>query len=204
MVVLRCGINWLYITVLIVFLWLCSTGAATARIYRYVDLSGATHYTDNALKVPVDQRPPLEETSLKVEEQTVASNQPVSSVDKAAQEALAKKDALEKQKTRMDTRFEQLNRNKQKLDAEFDAINRERQQLEKERVVKHSRRTYRIYNQKIKNLDARIKAYNARRQAFDRQAEAYNAKMRLFDEHRKRLNDEIEAFNQAKATAVSP
>lgn len=193
------GIKGLCTAVLIGFIGLFWSGQAAARIYRYVDVGGVVHYTDNALEVPAALRPPLEEASLPVEGKTVAHTLPAALKDHVAQNTLHKKEALEKQKANMDTRLEQLKRGKAKLDAEFAAISQEQQQLEKERVVKHSKRVYRIYNQKVKQLDVRIKDYNARRSAFNKRVEAYNARMRQFDEKRQTLNDEIQAFNQGQA-----
>ncbi len=189
--------------------WLCTTDPASARIYRYVDNSGVTHYTDDALKVPEDQRPPLDDPVPQPAIKKKADSQASSAEgevlqEKAEQTVLAKKAEIQKQQARLDLRFEQLSRQKKQLDAEFEAIGREKAQLEKERVVKHSSRTYRIFNQKVKKLDERIQVYNKRRAAYERQAARYNQAVRQLEEQRNRLNGEIESFNQAKAMDVKP
>jgi len=166
-----------------------------ARVYKYVDSSGAVHYTDNALEVPENQRPALEELS--------SQNTAVVKTKKKIPENVSEKETTVTNRANRqmtEKRFELLNRQKKALDAEYEAITHEQKRLENNKPAKRAKRKAVLtYNREVERLNTRIKAYEVEREKFARQIKAYNDRMHQFNEKRKALDSEIQAYNQGQA-----
>jgi len=177
-----------------------TSGFARAGVYKFVDSQGVTHYTDEILEVPVDQRPPMQDQSVKTaKDQVRPATVTTASLDKERSEkqtGLTKTVGADAERLSAGKgQFEKLQQMRRQLDAEYDAITGEQQRLKGVRDNLRTSEERAAFKEAVTKLDARIEAYEKQRHIVTVQVEQYNEQIGKLDEKRKALQAEIEAYN---------
>lgn len=123
----------------------------TAEVYKWVDQSGVTHFTDDLSKVPKEQRPGMDAyKGIEPEKEEVPEPAPVDKNKLLAQALITEKKLL---------------------DEEFDVLIKEKQLLSDQKATLGIKE----YNQKAELLNARIQAYQKKAADYERRANEYNS-----------------------------
>ncbi len=180
---------------------LLSVGGSWAGVYKFVDSKGISHYTDDLLQVPEDQRPALEEESVE------PANSPKDGAEGAGGPATQKAtedkplafgdagDTTHGDSSADKLRLDKLQAMRRQLDGEYDAIMLEQKRLSQMRDRMKTPQERQMFAESAGKLDVRIKAYEKKRSALAAQIRQYNEKMRHLEEKRRAIEAEMASFS---------
>lgn len=171
------------------FLFAPISGTAE-QVYQYRDQSGALHYTDDRSNVSENAgSSEIEKFDAAKTEKAAKSSPSRSSRQKQAAGNRSSHPETEKETDNNksgatngasaagDVSPEQLDREKERLDRKFEALQAEKDKLSSVSIEEMTRRQLNTHEQKLKELNARIEEYREEKRAFKEKVNAYNSRL---------------------------
>lgn len=158
---------WLCVAIVCLF----DVGSFAAEFYQYVNEDGVVIYTDDASKIPTDQRESA--GRIKSVESKTPSTLPADAVGGEVKES----EGPQSDPEALAAELEGLKTMRTELDAEYAKISAELQRLNTLSQTVKGKKSIREYNEQVDALNQRSRAYQERQQQYVQMVEAYNQKV---------------------------
>ena len=162
----------LMISVLLLF----SAGVFAGEFYQYVNEEGVVIYTDDASKIPVDQRESAGRIR-SIESKNIPTPDISGGQTTAAGEESQGKKGAEADTEALDAELEGLKKLQSDLDVEYEKINAELQRLNSVSQTVKGRKNIRAHNVQVEALNQRSREYQVKQKMYAEKVEAYNKKV---------------------------
>lgn len=152
-----------YLLRIVFFLILCMTLAfsLSAEVYRYKDAKGISHFTDNILDVPADQRKTAEVY------REIRSTTPENKPAEPAKEETNGTDLRQKQYKELLEEQEALDQAYLKLEARKKALDKEKQTISTPGQLEAFREKIKVFNEDVTDFTGRKEAFAEKSRAFN-------------------------------------
>jgi hypothetical protein len=148
-------------------------GVSSAELYKFYDKNGNLSFTDDASRVPEEQRESAE-TIREVQSKPLSPIMPATEDASVSGQTSNNKAAL---KSELEQESKELGVIKKELADEYSALNGRRDRLLIEGKIKMNSKETKVYNQKANELNQDTLKFKEKQQAYIKRVGAYNLKL---------------------------